>query len=155
MPQNNKNFILNEIEIIYRDKVPYRLKPSVTLSEEAYELFRENWNDNKISLQEEFKALFLTRGNKVLGLSNISIGGVSGVLVDPKIIFGIAIKARASGIIVAHNHPSGNNKPSTADIRLTRKLSEGAKVFDMTLLDHLIITNEGYTSLSDSGYMPS
>ena len=89
--------------------------------------------------------------NRVLGISAISKGGVTGTVVDPKIVYGLALKAVACGIILAHNHPSGNLKPSHADIKLTEKLASAGKIFDLPILDHLIMTGESYYSFADNG----
>ena len=83
---------------------------------------------------------------------NVSTGGVSGTVADPKLIFTAALKANACGIIMAHNHPSGNLKPSQSDNDLTRKIREGAKLLEMQLLDHIIVTTESYYSYADEGF---
>lgn len=95
--------------------------------------------------------MILNRAQKVLGICEISQGGSSGTVADPKIIFALALKANASGIIVSHNHPSGNLRPSQADIDLTKKLKEGGKFLELQLLDHVIVTSEGYYSFADEG----
>lgn len=105
----------------------------------------------KIGFLEEFKIILLNRANKVLGICPISLGGISGTIADPKLIFATALKASASGIILAHNHPSGNLKPSQVDIQLTKKLVEAGKFLDLGILDHLIIGSEGYLSFADEG----
>jgi DNA repair protein RadC len=107
------------------------------------------WNLDKINLLEEFKIVLLNRANRVLGMITLSQGGVSGTVVDPKLIFVAALKAAASYIVLVHNHPSGNLKPSTEDLRLTKKLVEGGKLLDLLIVDHLIITNEGFYSFCD------
>ena len=95
--------------------------------------------------------MLLNRANKVLGFSKISSGGTSGTLVDVKIIFQIALKSNASSIILGHNHPSGNLKPSDADIRITRTIKEAGKMMEIPLVDHLILTDENYYSFADEG----
>jgi len=97
--------------------------------------------------------MLLNRANKVLGIAQISQGGISGTVTDVRIILQYALKANASGIILCHNHPSGNMEPSESDLKITSKLKEAAIIHDITLLDHLIITNEGYHSLADNGYI--
>jgi DNA repair protein RadC len=95
--------------------------------------------------------MLLTRSNKVLGIASISKGDISGTLTDVRIILQFAIKANASGIIICHNHPGGNVKPSESDIATTRKIKESAIVMDIQLLDHLLIVPEGkYYSMADS-----
>lgn len=100
---------------------------------------------------EEFMALYMNRANKVLGWSLISSGGLSGTVADPRVIYQIALKANASSIIVAHNHPSGNTKPSESDRRLTKKLRNAGDFLDINLLDHLILTDEKYFSFAEEG----
>lgn len=97
--------------------------------------------------------MVLNRNNEVLGICPLSRGGVSGTIVDAKLVFSIALKCNASSIIVAHNHPSGNLKPSDADIKLTKKLKQAAAYLDIQFLDHVIVTKNGYTSFSDKGLM--
>jgi len=95
----------------------------------------------------------LNRRNRVLGLVNISSGGFSGTVADPKVIFTSALKACASGIILCHNHPSGELDPSSEDLALTRRLKEAGKLLDLQILDHLIISQHGYYSFGDDGIL--
>ena len=97
--------------------------------------------------------MLLNRANKVLGIYPVSKGGVSGTLVDPKLIFSVALKCNASSIILAHNHPSGNLFPSENDKELTQKLKSAGNFLDIKVLDHLIITPEGYFSFADEGLL--
>lgn len=142
---------------IYEIKVSYNTghqkRISISNSEDSYKLLYSSWSKDIIELQEEFKVLLLNRSNKVLGIYSCSKGGVSGTVVDIKLVFAVALKANASSIIVAHNHPSGNLKPSNQDISLTQKLKEAANFLDIALLDHLIICKDGFFSFSDKGYL--
>jgi DNA repair protein RadC len=96
--------------------------------------------------------MLLTRSNRILGIASISKGGISGTVTDVRIILQYAIKANASGIIICHNHPSGNLNPSESDLTITRKIKESGNVMDLQLLDHLIIVPEGkYYSMGDEG----
>ena len=97
--------------------------------------------------------LFLNRGNRVLGGYKISSGGITGTVVDIRIILAIALKCLASGIILAHTHPSGELTPSRTDKELTQKLKEAAKLMDISLLDHLIITENAHYSFADEGIL--
>ena len=98
------------------------------------------------------KIILLNRASRVLGIADLSTGGTNGCLLDLKIVFQYAIKANASSIILAHNHPSGNLKPSDADLIITRKVNDAARLLDIQLLDHLILSPEdNYYSLSDEG----
>jgi len=143
---------VSEIEISYKPV----LKPSemvkITCSKDAEKIFRSIWSQD-ISYRESFYALYLNRANKVLGYQLISLGGISGTVVDVRCIYQAALKASASSILLAHNHPSGNNEPSDADIKITRKLKEAGQLLDITLLDHLILLPEGYISLADEGLL--
>lgn len=147
---------LAEVELIYRNKTKVSDRPRVQTSREVYRLLRHSWDNNKIELLEQFKIVLTDRRNACIGIAEISTGGVSGCVADPKIMFAIALKARATGLIMAHNHPSGALKPSQADIELTQRMVKGGKYLDITVLDHLIVTSEDkYYSFSDEGMMPS
>jgi DNA repair protein RadC len=102
---------------------------------------------------EEFWILLLNRANNVISKYQVSKGGVTGTVVDPKMVFKKAVDSMASGIILCHNHPSGNLQPSDADISLTRKMCEAGRLLDIQILDHLIIAGEKYFSFADEGRM--
>jgi len=138
---------ISEIKVSYEPKIKNRVK--ISSSKDAHEIFNRMWNNDTIQLLEEVKFLLLNRANEVLGIFNLSKGGVSGAFVDAKLIFSIALKGNASSIILAHNHPSGNLSPSKNDIALTKRIKEGAKLLDINLLDHLIITKNSFYSFSD------
>ncbi|QIJ90185.1 UPF0758 family protein [Mesoflavibacter sp. HG96] len=142
---------IQEIKVSYtsgnRDKV------KITNSKDSYELLLSCWSQRTIELQEEFKVLLLNRNHQVLGIYPLSKGGVSGTVVDAKLVFSVALKCNASSIIIAHNHPSGNLKPSEADIRLTQKLKEAGNYLDVKVLDHIILSREGYYSFVDESQM--
>ncbi|QYJ68802.1 JAB domain-containing protein [Flavobacterium litorale] len=142
---------IKEIRVSYSSGNNDKIK--ITNSKDSYELLKSCWSMNTIELQEEFKVLLLNRNHQVLGIYPLSKGGVSGTLVDAKLVYSVALKCNASSIIVAHNHPSGNLKPSEADLRLTKKLKQAGTYLDITLLDHLIITKNGYYSFSDESQM--
>lgn len=142
-----------EVELVYRTKVKPSQRPKITTSADAYEILQKIWNRDKIELVEEFKVLLLNRSNKVLGVLDASSGGITGTVADPRIILTAAIKANAVGIVLSHNHPSGSLKPSRADEELTVKIKEAARFLDMTVLDHIIITSEGYYSFADEGLL--
>ncbi len=120
-------------------------------SDAAYNLVLAHWNNNTIEFQEEVKVLLLNRANRVLGIYDLSKGGVSSSTVDIKIVLSVALKCHASNIILVHNHPSGNLKPSKNDISLTKKLKKACGYVDIVMLDHLIISKEGYYSFKDVG----
>jgi len=153
--ENQTSFIfkVSEVTLSYKNVVPSSQRIKINGSVRAYELLLENWAEDTIELKEEFKILLLNRAHKVLGISVISSGGVSGTLVDPKLVFITALKALASGIILAHNHPSGNRQPSQADIQLTRKLGASGKLLELPIIDHIILTTSGYFSFADEGML--
>jgi len=142
-----------EIQLSYKSNVKASLRPKVTTSRDAYNVLLQNWDSNNIEFREQFKVLLLNRANKVLGIFEVSSGCSTGTVADPKLIFCSAIKANACGIIVSHNHPSGNLQPSQQDIQLTRRLKEGGRLLEVSLLDHLIITGEGFYSFADEGIL--
>lgn len=142
-----------EVELVYKTKVKPSQRPKITTSVDAYEILQKIWNRDKIELVEEFKVLLLNRSNKVLGVLDASSGGITGTVADPRIILTAAIKANAVGIVLSHNHPSGSLKPSRADEELTVKIKEAARFLDMTVLDHIIISIEGYYSFADEGLL--
>jgi len=145
-----------EIELIYKSKVKASERPKVTTSRDAYQLFKQNWNENKIEFIEQFKVMFLNRANKVLAIFEMSSGGVTGTVADPKLVFIAALKINACNIILCHNHPSGSLKPSRADEELTKKIKEAGKYLylDLPVIDHLIITGEDiYYSFADKGLL--
>lgn len=140
-----------EILLSYKSKVKPSLRPKISNSHDARDVFMNSWDMSRIELQEQFKVLFTNRANRVLGIFELSSGGTGGTVADPKLIFIAALRVGASGIIMAHNHPSGNLQPSQADIDLTRKVKEGGKYLEIQMLDHIILTSEGYYSFSDEG----
>ena len=142
-----------EVELIYKSKVKASERPLISSSKDAAEILMNLWNENKIVFVEQFNVLLLNRANRVLGIADISSGGVTGTVADPKLIFTAALKANAAGIIISHNHPSCNLKPSRADEELTQKIKNAGKFLDISLLDHVIVTSEGYFSFADEGLL--
>lgn len=131
-----------------RKELEPEAKPKIASSKDAFELLRGDLMDLP---KEEFWVLLLNRANRVITKRRISEGGVSGTVADPKIIFKLALEELASGVIVAHNHPSGNLSASQQDIDLTRKLKEGGKLLEIQLLDHIIVAGTRYYSFADNG----
>ena len=145
---------ISEVKLIYLSKIRASDRPKITSSKDAYDLFVSTWDLNTLEYFEEFKVLLLNRSNAVLGLIAISKGGISGTVTDIRIILQAAIKSCASGIIVAHNHPSGNLNPSESDSKITQKIKEAGNIMDIQLLDHLIIASEeNYYSFADNGLL--
>ncbi len=123
-------------------------KPKITSSRDAFDLLKGDMMDLP---KEEFWVLLMNRANLVIKKKRVSEGGVSGTVADPKIIFKMALEELASGLIVAHNHPSGNLQASQSDLDLTKKLKEAGKFLEIQLLDHIIIANQKYLSFADEG----
>ncbi|MDB5029798.1 MAG: hypothetical protein JWP71_519 [Mucilaginibacter sp.] len=117
-------------------------------SKDAYNILKRFLVDLN---HEEFWILLLNRGGKVIAKELISKGGLAGTVADPKIIFNIALQHSAASIMLAHNHPSGQLKPSQLDIDLTKKIANAGRMLDINVLDHLIVTNEGFYSFADEG----
>lgn len=141
-----------EIEISYRPAISN--KPIISSSLDAYTVLKDFISQNTISLQEHFIVMFLNRANRVLGVYKLSNGGITGTVADPRLILGIALKIAATGIILAHNHPSGNLKPSSADEQLTKKIKTAASFMDILVTDHIILSaNSEYYSFADEGVM--
>ena len=125
-------------------------KSKITSSRDVYNLLLPDLSD---LYYEQFFVLLLDRANKVIRKLNISQGGVAGTVADPKKIFKMALDHNASSMILAHNHPSNNLKPSDNDIRLTKKLAEAGEVLEIKVLDHIIAGNDNYYSFADEGLM--
>jgi DNA repair protein RadC len=122
----------------------------ISCSKEAVDLMQPIIGD---LLHEEFWTIFLNRANIIIGKKQISIGGMSGTVADPKMIFKEALDQKALSIILCHNHPSGNNQPSAADLKLTKNISEAGKVLEINVLDHIIVTQHGFFSFADEGLL--
>ena len=144
---------VSEVELIYKSKVKASQRPQLKSVVDVYEFLLQNWDQNRIELVEQFKVILLNRNHRVLGIYALSTGGVSGTVVDPKLIFTAALKLNASSLIIAHNHPSGNQQPSETDKRITQKIKEGGALLDIQLLDHIIVTTEDYFSFANEGLL--
>lgn len=151
MKTTSNLFQICEISVSYSSKVSPGNRPKIAGSRDVFDLVLPIWDD--LEYRESFMVLLLNRGNRVLGISLVSVGGISGTVADPKVIFQHALKANACSVILMHNHPSGNLQPSEADIRLTRKLKEAGLVLDLPVLDHVIVGPDGYYSFADEGLM--
>ncbi|WP_136468599.1 JAB domain-containing protein [Flagellimonas onchidii] len=142
---------VNEISISYKEGINLSHSPNIKSSMDAAEVLYKQWDKDSIELHESFKVLLLNNSNKVKGIYELSKGGITGTLVDMRILFATVLKSLSVAIILAHNHPSGKLQASEADIRLTKKIQKAAKFLDIAVLDHLIITPDGnYYSFSDN-----
>ena len=127
-------------------------KVKIQHSSEAAEFIRKFYGDD-LEIFESFFILLLDKGNQTIGYAKISQGGICSTIVDKKILCKYVVDSLASGVILAHNHPSGTLRPSEQDLKITRDLQECIKMFDSVILDHVILTADNYFSFSDNSYM--
>jgi len=142
---------VNEISINYKKrKLDF---PKVDTSYRAYDCARKIYQQQKANMEvkEFFFLLLLDRGNNVLGYYKVSEGGITGTVVDVRLVFSTVLKTLATGVVLIHNHPSGNIWPSKNDIDLTRKIKKAGEILDITVCDHIIVTPERYYSFADNG----
>ena len=142
--------IVAALELGRRRKPADNIKRQIVTSKDAADIFQPLLGDNA---HEEFWVLFLNRANIITGKHQVSSGGMTGTVVDPKMIFKAALDAKAVGIILCHNHPSGNVKPSQQDIDLTKKIVAAGKLMEISVLDHLIVAQNSFYSFADEGMM--
>jgi DNA repair protein RadC len=143
-----KEFIVREIDITFKEeKIAFN---QVRSSRDAYNFIKDVLFDG-MEVQEHFIVLFLSQSNQIIGYYRHSKGTINSTQVDIELIMAVAIKSLSKAMIVSHNHPSGNKNPSEADRRMTKKLKQAAALFDISVLDHVIATNDGYYSFADNG----
>ena len=151
-PKTNTAQKVSELKASYQTKIKIENSPKIHTSKDAYVLLK-NYYLPYIEFKEVFMLLLLNQSNRVKGVYKVSEGGISGTVVDPREIFAIALKTLSTQLILAHNHPSGNDHPSQTDIQLTRRLKEGGKLIDINILDHIILTKNRYYSMGDDGIL--
>ena len=125
---------------------------AIRSSKDAADFIRQFYSDD-IGIFESFFLLLLDQSNTTTGYAKISQGGIAGTVVDPRIVAKYAIESLSPSVVLCHNHPSGNLKPSDADIAITNKIKAGLQLFDITVLDHIILTEDSYTSFADDGIL--
>ena len=130
-----------------------RKRSKITTSEDAYKAMIPHYDHDTINYHEQAVVLYLNRANNTVGVQRLAIGGISGCVMDGKIVFAMALQTGASGIILSHNHPSGERNPSNADISLTKELTSFGKMINLNIMDHLIITDKGYVSFQEEGLL--
>jgi len=141
-----------EIEVVYKPAISD--KPTISSSLDAYNVLVNFFPSETLCLQERFVAMYLKRSNRVIGVYPLSVGGITGTVVDIRLLLSVALKIAATGIILCHNHPSGNMRPSAADEDITKKVKKACEFMDLKLLDHLIIAPEGkYLSFNEDGLL--
>lgn len=143
------DYTVGEVELSYKPK--FKSLHQVTCSEDAYKYLLPTYKEGTICYKEYFKVLFLNQSNQVLGYILISEGGITDTTVDVRVILQAALLTNSVAIILAHNHPSGNLKPSRQDMEITKQVKNAAQLMRITVLDHLILTDAGYYSFSDEG----
>jgi DNA repair protein RadC len=143
-----------QVNIAYQ-RPPFSSLTKITNSQEVNDLMRLHFSQETICYKEQFLVLLLSYSNHVLGVSKVSQGDTASIAVHVSEILQLCLLSNASFFMVAHNHPSGNLKPSKADIRLTNQLAEAGQILKVKLIDHLIITQEDYLSFADEDLMPT
>jgi DNA repair protein RadC len=146
------NHMYPQLEISVRLKAGTK-EAQINNSRDAAEVFREIFNADTMCWTEECIILCLNQANGVIGYHKLSSGGMTGTVVDPRVVFTVALKSCASKIMIAHNHPSGNLAPSGADRQITKKLKDAGNLLDIPVLDHIIMSSDGYYSFLDEGQM--
>ncbi|MBP5994369.1 MAG: JAB domain-containing protein [Crocinitomicaceae bacterium] len=131
---------LKELQVKYTPSKKVYKNERITNSELAFQYVRDTFNHETIACQEQFNVLFINHAHLPIGYYKASVGSNTATVVDIKLLMGLAIKSLSSGIIIAHNHPSGNLQPSENDIQLTKKIKDACALFDINLLDHLILS---------------
>ena len=143
------DYTVGEVELSYKPK--FKKLHKVASSEDAYRYLLPTYREGTICYKEYFKVLFLNQANRVLGYTLISEGGITETSVDVRIILQAALLTNSVALVLAHNHPSGSMKPSRQDMEITRQVKEAARLMRITVIDHLILTDEGYYSFADEG----
>ena len=150
----NKTAIHNIAEITVSYKPCKAHKALIKSSDDAYFHLLKFFPEDTIALYETFVVGYLNRANRLIGIYELSKGGITGTVADPRLILSVALKCAATGIILAHNHPSGNLQPSDADKEITHRIKKACEYLEIKVLDHLIIAPEGkYLSFADEGLL--
>ena len=146
--------LTNSIEELYLVKSKNSLfkKFKVTSSFEAYDFIKKVYKGS-IEVFESFYAVFLNNSNEITSFSKVSQGGITSTVIDVRLLSCLALKSLSVGVILVHNHPSGKLSPSTSDIQVTKKVKNTLSMFDVKVLDHLIVSSEGYFSFADKGVL--
>ena len=145
------DFKVAEVSLSYKNSVPYNKRTKVKDAKDAYKVMLKIHDDDTLDYTETFRVLYLNQNNHVLGCRTISEGGLASTCCDVRTILQGALLTNAVGIILAHNHPSGNVTPSLSDIKTTNQITKAAKLLDIQVLDHIIYTRENCYSFADDG----
>ena len=144
-------FEVNEVKLTYRTKQKASERPKVFSSNSVYKVLLNCFDSDTIEYRESFKVLLLNRQNKVLGVMNISEGGIDGTTVDIRLILQAALLSNSSNIVISHNHPSGNPNPSKDDDYITMRVQRACDAMSIKLFDHIILSADSYFSYADEG----
>lgn len=147
----NSSTIVAEVGLTYKTTVPADGMPRITSPDAAYELLKTLFDKDTIQLQEHFVIVLLDSQKRCLGYTTISKGGSTSTIVEPKFIFQTALLANADGILLCHNHPGSELRASAADINLTSRLRDAGKLLGIQIIDHIILTADGYLSMKSRG----
>jgi DNA repair protein RadC len=145
-----KTYKTNLPEITLKLKKGNVLKAKLRTSKEAANIFRQIWDVDSLGIFESVIVIFLNRNNNTIGWYKVSQGGLTSSIIDNRLILVTALNCLATGIIMCHNHPSGNLQPSDSDINMTLKLRNAAEIFDINIVDHIILTEESHYSMADN-----
>ena len=140
-----------EVELSYKNRVPYKERKKVQTSLDAYNLLINNHDDDTIDYKETFKVLYLNQASQVVGCFTLSQGGITSTCVDVRNILQGALLTNAVAMVLAHNHPSGNTRPSREDDKITNQISKAGELLNIKVLDHIIFTREDFYSYGDEG----
>lgn len=145
---------VNEIKVSYKERITSPFWYKINSSKDVAKMLVETWDSDTIALHESFKVVLLNNNNKVKGIYQLSKGGITGTLVDIRILFAVILKTLSVAIILTHNHPSGTLKVSESDKQITQKIKKAAELLDIKLLDHILIVPNGeYYSFADNGIL--
>lgn len=145
---------LGEVDVVYRYDSSMENRPYIKDADDALNVLRGLYIEEKLGVQEQFVVVFLNRANQVIGSSNLFLGGLTGTIVDTRIVLAMALKLLASSILISHNHPSGKLQPSEEDKIITSKMKAALEFMDIKLLDHIIISPTfSYVSFVNDGYI--
>lgn len=147
----NIDYTVGEVELTYKPQ--FKNLHKIVNSEDAYKYLLPTYKEGTICYKEYFKVLFLNQANQVLGYTLISEGGITETSVDVRVILQAALLTNSVALVLAHNHPSGNPRPSRQDMEITKQVKEAARLMRITVIDHLILTDAGYYSFSDEGQL--
>ena len=145
------NYKVAEVELSYKNRVPYKDRKKVLTSEDAYKLLVNIHDDDTIDYKETFKVLYLNQASQVVGCFTLSQGGITATCVDVRNVMQGALLTNAVAMVLAHNHPSGSTRPSREDDRITNQVTKAGELLNIRVLDHIIFTREQFYSYNDEG----